>query len=184
MLCHYHCSQFSPKNRRDVDSWLNVKLKTATKTDPVLARVLQFVKEGWPREVLSSLKTFLEEKVGIINRRRLYSVGQSGGYIPGCYRRKLLHELYTSHPGMWWMKHWEVVVISGLDLIRTWKRWWRVVLPVLNWRQMLSELPYIHGCGRGFTWFCGPTKWKKMYFLVVDSHSKWPEVCKMNSTLL
>ncbi len=80
------------------------EVRHATSVDPVLSRVLEFTRNGWPTEVEDQrLKPYF-------NRRHELSVEQDclmwglRVIIPLKYQSSILDELHTAHPGMVRMK--------------------------------------------------------------------------------
>jgi hypothetical protein len=79
-------------------------IASASRNDPVLARVLNFVMSGWPAHCPSDdLKPFF-------NRRHELTADQgcilwgNRVVIPPCHREKLLEDLHMTHPGIVRMK--------------------------------------------------------------------------------
>ena len=55
------------------------QIKTWTRRDPTLSRVLQFVQKGWPATVKDEQLKIYEKKVGVVVSRSLPVMGQSCG---------------------------------------------------------------------------------------------------------
>ena len=80
------------------------EISHATRVDPVLSRVLEFVKSGWPQHVEDlRLKPFF-------HRRHKLSVEQdcllwgTRAVISTRYQKDMLEELHVGHPGVVRMK--------------------------------------------------------------------------------
>ena len=158
----------------------------ATKKDPVLRKVLQLVKCGWPRQVQ-------EEALDPYFKRRFeLSVEQAcvlwglRVVIPRALQDRFLEDLHADHPGvcrmkslarsyLWWPsleKAIEYVVQSCTACQLTRKQPATAPLipwkwPVRIWQRMHMYYAEKHGV---------------YFFVVVDAHSKWPEVFSISST--
>ena len=162
------------------------ELATATKADPELNRVMRYCQAGWPSDVPPALQPYKQkqEEIGI-DANCLFRGSQV--IIPTKLRPQVLAELHSGHPG--------IVRMKGLARSRV---WW----PGLA-KQVEQEVHGCHACQshqntpapaplHPWPWpkqpwarihvdFAGPVK-GVMYFVIVDSHSKWIEVEPMNST--
>ena len=161
-------------------------IQKATRRDRVLSTVMKYVQEGWPMQVAEEIKPY---------KIRQHEIGVEAGclmwgirvIIPQSLTKQILEALHDNHPGMsrmksisrsyfWW---------SGLDKdienlakscsscqaakpappaapLHPW------VWPDAPWKRVHID-------------FAGPFK-GKMFFIIVDAHSKWPEVIIMPST--
>ncbi|KAK3739921.1 hypothetical protein QZH41_004932 [Actinostola sp. cb2023] len=108
----------------------------ATRKDPVLSRVLQFVKNGWPDKdcLLWGLRVI----------------------IPEAYRSVILCSLHEDHPGICRMK----------ALARSYL-WWPKLDSAIEEMRIHVDYAEFEGV---------------YYLVVVDAHSKWPEVFATSST--
>ena len=72
----------SQKNEMDIDSLFSIvqmsglplshnKLKSATQSDPVLCKVLEFTRKGWPKEVADNLAVHCKNIFVILTKKRL-----------------------------------------------------------------------------------------------------------------
>ena len=155
-------------------------VKTHTRTDPILSEVLDIISCGRKGVMTPSLKPYLV-------RRNELSV-QSGcllwGYrviIPPALREKVLDELHSGHCGVVRMK----------EIARSYF-WWPSLDAAIEEKakscsacQRLRNLPQLAPL-HPWDWpeepwqrvhidFAGPLE-GHMYLIVVDAHSKWPEV--------
>jgi hypothetical protein len=73
-----------------------------TGQDPVLARVLEFVRNGWPEKVEPEFKPFSSRKEMSVLKG--YLLWGSRVVVPSAGREAILAELYVGHPGMSEMK--------------------------------------------------------------------------------
>lgn len=162
------------------------ELAAATITDPELSQVMRYCQNGWPLNVPATLQPYRQkqEEIGI-EANCLFRGTQV--IVPGKLRPQVLAELHTGHPG--------IVRMKGLARSRIW------------WPGLAKQVEEtVQGCGacqshqntpapaplHPWPWpkspwerihvdFAGPVK-GVMYFVIVDSHSKWIEVEPMNST--
>ncbi|XP_062389467.1 uncharacterized protein K02A2.6 [Sardina pilchardus] len=161
-------------------------VKTHTRTDPVLSQVVDIVTMGKKGVLTPTLQPYLA-------RRNELSV-QSGcllwGYrviIPPPLRPKVLDELHSGHCGVVRMKEiarsyfwW-----PGLDAAIEEKA--RSCADCQKWRNLPQLAPVHPWDWPGDPWhrlhidFAGPVE-NHMFLVVVDAHSKWPEVVVMKNT--
>ena len=162
------------------------EVRKCTRTDPILSRVLDWIKTGnWPKDVDEQLKPFL-------HRRHELTVEQDcilWGYrvvIPKKLQEDVLLELHTAHAGIVRMKEiarshvwWFNIdrVIEGLvKQCVTCQQTRNVptVAPLMPWVWPRSPWNRIH--------IDFAQKDKQDFLVIVDAHSKWPEIIMMNST--
>ena len=92
------------------------QVQQATKRDPVLSKLLRYVREGWPTQIPDEFKAYhnRQHQITIEHECLLWGIRV---IIPTSLRQKLLEALHEGHPGvvrmkaiarsyMWW---------SGLD---------------------------------------------------------------------
>ncbi|XP_062389531.1 uncharacterized protein K02A2.6-like [Sardina pilchardus] len=160
-----------------------------TRTDPVLAQVLEMVSTGrFPRvqHVDSTLAPFISRKDELTVQQQCLMWGIRV-VIPPKLRPRVLSELHTGHPGVVKMK---AVARSYM--------WWpgidaqiEQVSKTCQSCQLTQTAPGpspLHPWAwPGAPWqrihvdFAGPFQ-GHMFMVVVDAHSKWPEVHLMSST--
>ena len=158
----------------------------ATRADPILSRILQFLKCGWPISIQDDrLKPFY-------NRRYELTVEQDcilwglRVVIPKRYQAPILEELHISHPGIVRMK----------EIARSFV-WWPncdkdIEVTVRNCSncQQVKSVPAVSPL-TPWSWPARP--WtrvhidyaehgKQHFLIVVDAHSHWPEIFSMQST--
>ena len=163
-----------------------VQVANGTKKDPLLSQVYRYTQAGWPKEVDSVLLPYW-------NRRTELAV--EGGcllwgirvIIPQKLRDTVLRELHRDHPGMVRMKAiarsylwWEGLDGDIESVVRSCQDCQSVrnapaTAPLHPWLWPTKPWQRIH------IDFAGPFQ-GRMYLLVIDAHSKWPEIVEMRST--
>ena len=159
------------------------EIKNATRVDPVLSRVLQFLKYGWPTSVHDErIKPYFNQKYELTVEQDCVLWGLRV-VIPKRYQTQILDELHLSHPGIVQMKEIARIFV-----------WWPncdkdIELTVRNCSnyQHVKSLPAVNP----FTpWTWPTTPWtrvhidyaeqgKQHFLIVVDAHSRWPEIFPM-----
>ena len=162
------------------------QIQQATRTDPCLSKILQYTHHGWPSIVPEYAKPFS-------NRRSELTV--EGGcvlwgtrvIVPKKLQGRVLDELHCNHLGMsrmkslaqsyvWWPgldREIEEIAkgctscqgVKDLPAVAPLHPW---IWPAKSWQRVHVD-------------FAGPFQ-GKMYLIMVDAHSKWPEVIEMGST--
>ena len=152
----------------------------ATRVDPVLSKVLEYVNRGWPKHVEDlRLRPYF-------NRRFELSVEQDcllwglRVVIPTRYQKDMLLELHTGHPGIVRMK----------ELARSYL-WWpnidqEIELTLRNCKscQQVKKPPAVAPLT---PWLWPSNPWHRIhidyaedeighYLILVDAHSRWPEI--------
>ena len=160
--------------------------ESATRRDPVLGRVLQYVRSGWPEKVDDTLRVYQQKK------DELSTEGDCliwGGrlLVPMKLRKKVLQEVHTGHMGSNKMKQlarryvWWPGLDSELeDLARgcsacVEKRSAPPRSTLHPWEPTSGPWERVH------VDFAGPFQ-GTMILIVVDSYSKWIEAVTMKTT--
>ena len=158
----------------------------ATCTDPVLGKLLICLRQGWPHEVPDDLVPYWQKRTELTLEGDCILRGIRV-VVPNKLRQQVLDELHLGHPG--------VVRMKGLGRSHVWwpgfdKAVERVAkacvacqlaknapakAPLHPWAWPTSPWERIH------VDFAGPFL-GKMLLVVMDAHSKWPEVCIMTTT--
>ncbi|XP_053311898.1 uncharacterized protein K02A2.6-like [Spea bombifrons] len=154
--------------------------------DPLLSRVLNWVWRGWPKaKVEDMFKPFVVRQ----HELSAYKGCLLWGYrvvIPNAGQAKVLHALHEGHPGIvrmkalarsyvWWPKMDEVI-----------EKWVKNCVPCQSTRHAPPKAPVHPWEVTRSPWsrlhidFAGPFH-GQMFFLVVDSFSKWLEVVPVTS---
>ena len=162
------------------------QVKTATRQDRVLSQVYRYTWQGWPNKITEEFKPFTRRKHELTIEGNCILWGNRV-VIPLKLRPALLEELHKDHPGASQMK---AVARSyfwypGLDQDIEHKAQSCTscqavknappAAPLHPWLWPTKPWQRIH------VDFTGPFN-GKTYFLVMDAHSKWPEIVEMNST--
>ena len=164
----------------------SAQLKTATNRDPILSKVLRYTKRGWPTEVPDTLKPFWYHRSELSIEGNCILRG-TRVIVPSKLREEVLKELHRSHIGIvrmkmlarsyvWWPKldsEIEKMVKSCIPCQETKNA--PAVAPLHPWIWPMRPWQRIH------IDFAGPMNGQS-FLIVVDSHSKWPEVIEMKST--
>jgi len=164
-------------------------IQKATMQDPVLSQVYSYTLNGWPassKSLPDNLKPFFSKRFQLTVRNRCLLWGIRV-VVPDKFHPDILHLLHEGHPGMtkmkslarlhvWWPgvdKKIEQFVNTcsscsqnARDPIKVPLHQWEV--PAQPWQRLHID-------------FAGPYK-NKMWLLVIDAFSKWPEIHSMEST--
>ncbi|XP_046753055.1 uncharacterized protein K02A2.6-like [Diprion similis] len=157
---------------------------TGTRTDPILSRVYYFVMNGWPREIEIELKAYGIRATEITADNEVLMWGYRV-LIASKFRQGLLEEIHTGHLGIskmksiarqyfWWPNLDMDIEKFGKDCFAcqiTSKNPERASL--IKFKEAVYPFERVH------IDYLGPYQ-GKMYLLIIDSHSKWPEVLEMH----
>ena len=162
------------------------ELQTATRADPILGKVLSYVRRRWPHTIANCLKPYKK------NSQELSIEGDclfrgTRVVVPSKLRQKILNELHQGHSGIvrmkalarshvWWPGLDEDITNMVKECVECQSvKHLPAKAPLHPWAWPTSPWERIH------VDFLGPFL-GKMFFLVTDAHSKWPEVTIMPST--
>ena len=162
------------------------QLERATRRDSLLNKVRQYTKTGWPQSVQECLKPFWNrrDELSLEGDCLLWGIRV---IVPKKLQEQVVSELHRGHQGVARMKAvarsyvwWPNIDKSLEEVARNCKACQSVksspaVAPLHPW--VWPERPW----QRVHIDFAGPLK-GKMYFVLVDAHSKWPEVVEMQTT--
>ena len=163
------------------------KVKKETRNDPLLAKVYNYALRGWPQHCTDDqLKPFATRKDELTLHDGCILWG-SRVIIPKSLQATLLHELHEGHLGMvrmkalarsyfWWPRldtDIETTARSCNGCQQSQKN--PATAPLHPWEWPAQPWQRLH------VDFAGPID-NFMYLIVVDAHSKWPEVIPMRST--
>ena len=162
------------------------QVRKATRKDPILSRVLQFVMTGWPdkqNELETTHHFSKRHEITVADGCLLWGIRV---IIPTQLRERVLHELHTGHPGIvrmkslvrlhvWWPnldKDIATIVLQCNDCQTSRNKPQPAPLHPWDWPKMPWQRIHID--------FARPFM-GKMFLIVVDSHLKWIEVEVMSS---
>ena len=161
------------------------RIRDATRGDPVLSRVLDFVLHGWPAE-----ENIPEELRYYRAKREEFTVEDgcllrgTRVVIPSKYQQEVLSELHLNHPGM--------VRMKSLARLHVW--WPNLDSDIEQTVRDCSDCQAMTPLKVNNPWIWPTRPWQRlhvdfagpfnggMFLIVVDAKSKWMEVVPMSST--
>ena len=162
------------------------ELRSMTRNDPLLSKVLQYTRKGWPSSVPAPLKPYFHrrEELTLENDCVLWGIRV---IVPKKLQDRVLEELHQSHIGIaktkalarshvWWPN-----LDSTIEaMVKSCSRCQAVqsspaVSPLHPWAWPSRPWQRIH------IDYAGPFL-NKHFLVLVDAHSKWPEVIPMTTT--
>jgi transposase InsO family protein len=162
------------------------QLERAMRQDPIMSRVWNYTRSGWPREVRESLKPFWNRKNELTVEGGCVLWG-TRVLIPKKLHGRVLEELHRDHTGIvrmkavarsyaWWPKMDREIEecakkCEGCQKVQNKP----AVAPLHPWQWPAEPWRRIH------LDFAGPFR-GRMFFLAMDAHSKWPEICEMSTS--
>ena len=163
-----------------------VHLRNHTRRDPVLSKVLNYSKKGWPTVVEEVLKPYKSRENEIMVQRECLLWG-TRVIVPLKLRKQVLEELHAGHQGMSRMKSLARCHIWWPKIDQEIEQMCRSCKPCLEGKSCPGKAP-IHPWiwptrpfQRVHVDFAGPFQ-GSMFLLLLDAHSKWPEIYQMKST--
>ena len=161
-------------------------IQTATRTDPVLGRVLRYTQNGWPLNFPSELKPYWTRHEALTAEQNVLMWGIRV-IVPKRLQNQVLQEIHTSHPGVarmkaiarsyiWWPgldAQLEKLANSCAACQETKNTPPKVLLHPWQWPSKPWSRVHID--------FAGPLL-NRFFLVLVDAFSKWPEVIEMNSS--
>ena len=163
------------------------QIRDATRTDPVLGRVLTFIKFGWPDGEVEDerLRPFFNKRQELTLEQDCILWGLRV-VVPEELRAAVLAELHVAHPGVVRMKEvarshvwWPNIDNAIADTVRQCASCQEnVACP--------SVAPLTPWMWPGKPWFRVHMDYAEKegvnFLVIVDAHSKWPEILMMKST--
>ncbi|XP_026724771.1 uncharacterized protein K02A2.6-like isoform X1 [Trichoplusia ni] len=162
-------------------------IRKETKKDPILMRVLSYVRDGWPKEVeMRELKPYSNRRNEIYTELGCL-MGGHRLIVPKACQDRVLRELHDTHMG----------IIKTKCIARSYV-WWPGIDEMLESQcrncticAEMGEAP-VHHTPQPWDWpsrpwtrlhvdFLGPIQGHK-YLIMVDATSKWIEACSVVST--
>eukprot|EP00731_Ephydatia_muelleri_P002173 Em0001g2173a len=163
-----------------------MQLRKVTRQDPILSKVVTFTRNGWPSIVPENLKSYWTRRNELTVEGDCLMWGIRV-VVPAKLQEHVLQELHKEHPGasrmkalarsyLWWPgldKCLEEKAKSCLSCQEVKNN--PPVAPLHPWIWPTQPWKRVH------IDFAGPFK-SHMFLVVIDAHSKWPEVKMMQST--
>ena len=162
------------------------QIATSTRKDPVLSKVLRSTKHGWEATAEDVLKPYNKRSQEITVEGDCLLWGMRV-IIPSKHRSQILKELHKDHPGCSRMKSLARSYIWWPGMDKDIENIAKACIPCQNHRHAPTPAN-LHP----WTWptkpwqrihieFAGPFLGKS-FLVIVDAHSKWPEIFEMKST--
>ena len=162
------------------------QVQTATRHDPILMKVTTYVNSGWPTKVPDELKPYQsrQQEIGVQSGCLMWGIRV---IVPKSLQQRLLESLHENHPGItrmkaiarsyvWWNRIDKDIESQAKACLQCQEQQSKpLVAPLHPWIWPTSPWKRIH------IDFAGPFQ-DKMFLIVVDAHSKWPEVVQMSTT--
>ena len=159
------------------------QIANSTRRDPVLSKVLQYVRTGWPSKVIPELHSYYVRRLELTVEQDSLLWGLRV-VVPTMLQEQLLHQLHQSHPGM--------VRMKALARLHVW--WPNIDSAIERAVGSCSECQSIQSLPAKLklnSWAWPTEPWTRVhidfaqirdghYLIMVDAHSKWPEVIKMS----
>ena len=162
------------------------KLEAATRQNPILSQLIHFVREGWPTNTAEEYRPFKERQQELTTQGQVVLSG-SRVIVPLKLKPVILEELHRNHPGVLRMKALARSYLWWPGLDGELEKYVQQCEAYQSVRNALAPAPLHPWLWPTKPWMCvhvdfaGPFQ-GKMYFIVVDAHSKWPEVIPMSTT--
>ena len=162
------------------------QLQNESRQDRDLSKVMSYLQKGWPEVVTAELQAYELKKTELTMENHTLLWGMRV-VIPRKLQDKVLSELHHNHPGMsrmkalarshvWWPNiDWDIeACVRSCECCQAIKQSIPLA-PMQPWAWPERPWQRVH------VDFVGPVS-GKMCFLLMDAHSKWPEVYEMTST--
>ena len=161
-------------------------VQVATRRDPVLSKVVTYIMSGWPDQVYEEFKPYYSrrEEIGIQSGCLMWGIRV---ILPKSLQQQVLQALHENHHGITRMKSvarsyvwWNGMDKDIEDLAKSCIKCQEQksnppVAPLHPWAWLTAP------CKRVHVDFAGPFL-DKMFLILLDAHSKWPEVVPMSCT--
>ena len=161
-------------------------ITAATRTDPILSKVLHCTRKGWPRKVSEALRPFWQRREELTVEADCVLWG-TRVIVPAKLRQKVLQELHRGHPGIVRMKALARSHVWWPNLDKQLEESAKSCTACQASKKLPPKAPLHPWAWPEAPWqrihidFAGPFM-GKMMLIVTDAHSKWPEVALMTST--
>ena len=162
------------------------QIEKATRIDKILSKVLHYTKSGWPSQEEDVMKPYQQRSEQITVEGDCLMWGYRV-IIPSKHRDHILQELHRDHPGCSRMKSVACSYVWWPGLDKDIKELSKSCMSCQSIKNTPQPAPLHPWMWPAKPWqrvhidFAGP--FLDCHFLVVvDAHSKWPEVFEMQST--
>ncbi len=162
------------------------QIRTWTLRDPLQARVLCCIREGWPSHADEELMPYWQRRTELLVLDDCILWG-SRVLITKPGQEHILHELHGAHPGSSRMKALARMYVWWVSMDKVIYQWVQRCAECQQTRPMPPSAPLHPWQWPSRPWarlhvdFAGPLH-GQMFLVVVDAHSKWIEVHPMSST--
>ena len=161
-------------------------VKNATRSDRVLSKVYRYARNGWPGSVPADLQSFKskQDEIGLEGGCLMWGIRV---IIPAKLQSAVLQSLHMGHPG-----------ITRMKAIARSYFWWngldKDIEKLANLCESCQAVKSSPAVAPLHPWVWPDAPWKRLhvdfagpflgrtFLIVVDAHSKWPEVITMSST--
>lgn len=162
------------------------EIENETRRDPILSKVYEFTRHGWPNNVPHCLKEF-EGKIHELSIHGYCVMWGIRVIVPRKYQQTVLKELHQGHLGVVKMKSlarsyiwWPGIDKEIEDTVKSCAGCQEIqkspsLAPLHPWEWPATPWERIH------IDFAGPFI-NHMFLVIVDAHTKWPEIFKMKNT--
>uniref|UniRef100_A0A914HA85 RNA-directed DNA polymerase n=1 Tax=Globodera rostochiensis TaxID=31243 RepID=A0A914HA85_GLORO len=164
------------------------EIAEVTAEDEILSEILRLSRSGWPKKVNDpEFAPYFPKRDEIIGIEGCLMY-QQRIIVPSLLRARALKTLHMSHPGIVRMKalarrhfYWPGLDSAIEKVVRECEECQNALkaptkAPLAPWPPTSQAFQRVH------IDFAGPCEDGHMYLILVDSFSKWPEVCLMNTT--
>ena len=162
-------------------------IRKATSRHPILARILQFVRSGWPTECKDAeLQPFISRKTELSVQSGCLLWGNRV-VVPPSVQSTVLMELHASHPGVSRMKALARMYVWWPGIDKDIESLVRSCQECQSYQSSPPVAPLHPWVWPGTPWsrlhidFAGPFLGHN-FLVVIDAHSKWIEVLPMSIT--
>ena len=161
-------------------------IKNATRRDPVLSKVIDYVRKGWPKQTPEIVQPYASRQTEFTIENGCLLWGMRV-VIPKSLQDSLLRSLHETHPGITRMKALARSYFWWTGLDKDVENLGKSCTSCQAMRSNPAAAPLHPWVWPDAPWtrihvdYAGPFR-GKMFLVVVDAHSKWPEVSMMTSS--
>ncbi|XP_029162078.1 uncharacterized protein K02A2.6-like [Nylanderia fulva] len=171
--------------QENIETLNAVEIARETKRDKTLSQISKYINDMWPKELNESEEKYFTKRDKLIIEKGCIMWGYRV-VIPERMRESVLRELHASHFGtvkmkmlarsyMWWPNiDRDIELVTAACSVCAQERKKPANVPLTPWPWPDKACSRIH-CD-----FLGPFH-GHMFMLIIDAHSKWPEIVDMNN---